>query len=129
MKARWKQAQIQTAINKALEGISVENIESSWATAEQRIQRAEAEAAARQEMAAQSLQGRIAALQDAQIDYEAEAELAKIEQRLGMRPATDSVAAPAATTSVDDSDALRELEELERKLQAAQGEGNAQSGS
>jgi phage shock protein A len=83
MKARWKQAQIQTAINKALEGISVENIESSWATAEQRIQRAEAEAAARQEMAAQSLQGRIAALQDAQIDHEAEEELAKIEQRLG----------------------------------------------
>jgi phage shock protein A len=129
MKARWKQAQIQTAINKALEGISVENIESSWATAEQRIQRAEAEAAARQEMAAQSLQGRIAALQDAQIDHEAEEELAKIEQRLGMRPATDSVAAPAAATPVDDSDALRELEELERKLQAAQGEGNAQSGS
>lgn len=127
MKARWKQAQIQTAINKALEGISVENIESSWASAEQRIQRAEAEASARQEMAAQSLQGRIAALQDAQIDYEAEAELAKIEQRLGMRPATDSVAASAATTPVDDSDALRELEELERKLQAAQGENNAQS--
>jgi predicted RND superfamily exporter protein len=80
-------------------------------------------------MAAQSLQGRIAALQDAQIDYEAEAELAKIEQRLGMRPSTDSVAASAATTPVDDSDALRELEELERKLQAAQGESNAQSGS
>jgi hypothetical protein len=28
---------------------------------------------------------------------------------------------------VDDSDALRELEELERKLQAAQGEGSSQS--
>lgn len=125
MKARWKQAQIQTAINKALEGISVENIESSWSSAEQRIQRAEAEASARQEMAAQSLQGRLAALQDAQIDHEAEEELAKIEQRLGMRPATDSVAA-APTTIVDDSDALRELEELERKLQAAQGEGTTQ---
>jgi len=127
MKARWKQAQIQNAINKALEGISIENIESSWAAAEQRIQRAEAEAAARQEMAAQSLQGRLAALQDAQIDHEAEEELAKIEQRLGLRPATDSVAAPAATTPVDDSDALRELEELERKLQAAQGEGSSPS--
>ncbi|BCW96577.1 MAG: PspA/IM30 family protein [Fimbriimonadales bacterium] len=125
MKARWKQAQIQTAINKALEGISVENIESSWSSAEQRIQRAEAEASARQEMAAQSLQGRLAALQDAQIDHEAEEELAKIEQRLGMRPAADSVAA-TPTTAVDDSDALRELEELERKLQAAQGEGTTQ---
>jgi phage shock protein A len=127
MKARWKQAQIQNAINKALEGISIENIESSWAAAEQRIQRAEAEAAARQEMAAQSLQGRLAALQDAQIDHEAEEELAKIEQRLGLRPATDSVAVPTAATTVDDSDALRELEELERKLQAAQGEGSSQS--
>lgn len=126
MKARWKQAQIQTAINKALEGISVENIESSWTSAEQRIQRAEAEASARQEMAAQSLQGRIAALQDAQIDYEAEEELAKIEQRLGMRPTNDTVA-PTPQNTVDDSEALRELEELERKLQAAQGEGNSQS--
>lgn len=126
MKARWKQAQIQTAINKALEGISVENIESSWASAEQRIQRAEAEAAARQEMAAQSLQGRIAALQDAQIDHEAEEELAKIEQRLGIRSTNDTVS-PTAQSTVDDSEALRELEELERKLQAAQGEGNSQS--
>jgi len=130
MKARWKQAQIQTAINKALEGISVENIESSWSTAEQRIQRAEAEAAARQEMAAQSLQGRIAALQDAQIDHEAEEELAKIEQRLGLRsaPTTNSVAAQTATT-VDDSEALKELEELERKLQATQGDTGTQGGA
>ncbi|MCS7301542.1 MAG: PspA/IM30 family protein, partial [Fimbriimonadales bacterium] len=127
MKARWKQAQIQTAINKALEGISLESIESSWSAAEQRIQKAEAEAKARQEMAAQSLQGRIAALQDAQIDYEAEAELQKIEQRLGMRPAsaTDSVAS-STPTSVDDSEALKELEELERKLQAAQGDSSTQ---
>lgn len=130
MKARWKQAQIQTAINKALEGISVENIESSWSTAEQRIQRAEAEASARQEMAAQSLQGRIAALQDAQIDHEAEEELAKIEQRLGLRsaPTTNSVAAQTATT-VDDSEALKELEELERKLQATQGDTGTQGGA
>jgi len=125
MKARWKQAQIQTAINKALEGISVENIESSWATAEQRIQQAEAEAAARQEMAAQSLQGRIAALQDAQIDQEAEEELSRIEQRLGMRPATASSITPGTTASVSDSEALKELEELERKLQASQGESSA----
>jgi phage shock protein A len=125
MKARWKQAQIQTAINKALEGISVENIESSWATAEQRIQQAEAEAAARQEMAAQSLQGRIAALQDAQIDQEAEEELSRIEQRLGLRSATVSSITPGTTASVSDLEALKELEELERKLQASQGESSA----
>jgi phage shock protein A len=125
MKARWKQAQIQTAINKALEGISVENIESSWATAEQRIQQAEAEAAARQEMAAQSLQGRIAALQDAQIDQEAAEELSRIEQRLGLRSATVSSITPGTTASVSDLEALKELEELERKLQASQGESSA----
>ncbi|MEJ5295817.1 MAG: PspA/IM30 family protein, partial [Fimbriimonadales bacterium] len=88
LKARWKQAQIQTAINKALEGITIESLESSWGAAEQRIQRAEAEAAARQEMAAQSLQGRVAALQDAQLDAEAEEELRRIEERMGLRPAT-----------------------------------------
>jgi phage shock protein A len=125
MKARWEQAQIQTAINKALEGISVENIESSWATAEQRIQQAEAEAAARQEMAAQSLQGRIAALQDAQIDQEAAEELSRIEQRLGLRSATVSSITPGTTASVSDLEALKELEELERKLQASQGESSA----
>ena len=125
MKARWKQAQIQTAINKALEGISVENIESSWATAEQRIQQAEAEAAARQEMAAQSLQGRIAALQDAQIDQEAAEELSRIEQRLGLRSAPVSSITPGTTASVSDLEALKELEELERKLQASQGESSA----
>ncbi|MCS7273350.1 MAG: PspA/IM30 family protein [Fimbriimonadales bacterium] len=125
MKARWKQAQIQNAINKALEGITIENLESVWSAAEQRIQRAEAEAAARQEMAAQSLQGRLAALQDAQLDYEAEQELARIEQRLGLRPAEATT-----TSAVEESDALRELEELERKLQATQrGDTSATNGT
>ncbi len=120
LKARWKQAQIQTAINKALEGISVEALESSWATAEQRIQRAEAEASARQEMAAQSLQGRIAALQDAQIDQEAEEELKQMEQRLGLRPAEAETAPAVQPAAVADADVLQELEDLERKLQSGQ---------
>ncbi len=123
LKARWKQAQIQTAINKALEGISVENLESSWNAAEQRIQRAEAESLARQEMASQSLQGRIAALQDAQIDTEAEEELSRIEQRMGLKPAPE-VSVNANTSTVDDADVLKELEELERKLQAQQGDAS-----
>ncbi len=130
LKARWKQAQIQTAINKALEGITVESLESTWGTAEQRIQRAEAEALARQEMSEQSLQGRLAALQDAHIDQEAEEELAKIEQRLGLRPApaTESVL-NVQTASVSDSEALKELEELERRLQSSQGDTAPREGS
>jgi phage shock protein A len=130
LKARWKQAQIQNAINKALEGISVEALESSWGAAEQRIQRAEAEAAARQEMAAQSLQGRIAALQDAQIDQEAEEELKQMEQRLGLSPtATVDTAPTVQPAAVAEGDVLKELEELERKLQSGQTGGDRQEGS
>jgi phage shock protein A len=130
LKARWKQAQIQNAINRALEGISIEALESSWGAAEQRIQRAEAEAAARQEMAAQSLQGRIAALQDAQIDQEAEEELKQMEQRLGLRPAAAVETAPAVQpAAVAEGDVLKELEELERKLQSGQTGTDTQAGS
>lgn len=125
LKARWKQAQIQTAINKALEGITVESLESSWGAAEQRIQRAEAEAAARQEMAAQSLQGRVAALQDAQLDAEAEEELRRIEERMGLRPATtEQSVQPTVQASVADADVLKELEELERKIQTSSGDSS-----
>lgn len=120
LKARWKQAQIQTAINKALEGIAIENLESTWSTAEQRIQRAEAEASARQEMASQSLQGRVAALQDAHIDAEAEEELRQIEERMGLRPASAQTGQPTVQASVADADVLKELEELERKLQTGE---------
>ncbi len=130
LKARWKQAQIQTAINKALEGITLESLESSWSAAEQRIQRAEAEALARQEMAEQSLQGRLAALQDTQLDAEAEEEIAKMEERLGLRPASVAESAPTVqTTSVSDSEVLKELEELERKLQSTQGDSAPREGS
>ncbi len=126
LKARWKQAQIQTAINKALEGITIESLESSWGAAEQRIQHAEAEAAARQEMAAQSLQGRVAALQDAQLDAEAEEELRRIEERMGLRPATtEQPVQPTVQASVADADVLKELEELERKLQTSSGDSSA----
>ncbi|NUL81163.1 MAG: PspA/IM30 family protein [Armatimonadetes bacterium] len=132
MKARWKQAQVQTAINKALEGLSVENIESSWETASQKIQRAEAETKARSEMASNSLTGRLAELQDAQVDVEAEEELKKMEERLGLRTAeaeavveqTVSVGgdAPAAAPNIAESDVLKELDELEQKIQSGQSE-------
>lgn len=123
MKARWKQAQIQTAINKALDGMSLENIESGWESASQRIQKAEAEASARQEMAAQSLQGRVAALQDVQVDQEAEDELIEMEKRLGLRKeetVTEAQMQAVQATAVPESDVLKELEELERKINSPQ---------
>lgn len=123
MKARWKQAQIQTAINKALDGMSLENIESGWESASQRIQKAEAEASARQEMAAQSLQGRVAALQDVQVDQEAEDELIEMEKRLGLRKeetVTEAQVQAVQAAAVPESDVLKELEELERKINSPQ---------
>lgn len=123
MKARWKQAQIQTAINKALDGMSLENIESSWESASQRIQKAEAEASARQEMAAQSLQGRVAALQDVQVDQEAEEELNEMEKRLGLRKEetiTETPVQAVQAAAAPESDVLKELEELERKINSSQ---------
>lgn len=123
MKARWKQAQIQTAINKALDGMSLENIESGWESASQRIQKAEAEASARQEMAAQSLQGRVAALQDVQVDQEAEDELVEMEKRLGLRKeetVTEAQVQAVQAAAVPESDVLKELEELERKINSPQ---------
>lgn len=130
MKARWKQSQIQTAINKALDGMSLENVDSNWEAASQRIQKAEAEASARQEMAAQSLQGRVAALQDTQIDHEAEEELAQMERRMGMRSDTVSATETETTqtvqagnaSSVLESDVVKEIEELERKLGNSEGD-------
>jgi phage shock protein A len=132
MKARWKQAQIQTAINKALDGMSLENVESGWESASQRIQKAEAEASARQEMAAQSLQGRVAALQDVQVDQEAEDELVEMEKRLGLRKEETITETPVQTVqaaAVPESDVLKELEELENKLKTSQGDSGGGSGS
>lgn len=130
LKARWKQAQIQTAINKALDGMSLESVESSWETASQRIQEAEAEAAARQEMVAHSLQGRVAALQDVQVDQEAEDELVAMEKRLGLRKEEAVTETPLQTVqaaAVPESDVLKELEELENKLKTSQGESGGGS--
>ena len=61
MKAQWKQAQVQSSISKALEGLTFENqYEGSFASAKEKIQEKQAEAAARQEMMAGSLHGKLA---------------------------------------------------------------------
>ncbi|HVL40192.1 MAG TPA: PspA/IM30 family protein, partial [Fimbriimonadaceae bacterium] len=85
MKAQWKQAQIQNSISKALEGLTFENQLESFGAAAEKIRDAQSEAAARQEMMAGSLQGKIMQLEDQAMDYEAEEALQKLEERLGMR--------------------------------------------
>ncbi|RYG26188.1 PspA/IM30 family protein [bacterium] len=131
LKAQWKNAQIQSSISKALEGLNFETeFESgSFGAARDRIANAQSEAAARQEMLGTSFSGRVMQMEEQARDMEAESELDKLEERLGMRPATAatetqtvSVGGPGAPTldAAQDaqarSDAERQLEELEKRL-------------
>jgi phage shock protein A len=96
MKAQWKQAQIQNSITKALEGLTFENQFETFGAAAEKIRNAQAEAAARQEMLGSSLQGKIMQMEDQAIDYQAEEELQKLEQKLGLNQ-------PAAPTAEEAS--------------------------
>ena len=140
MKAQWKNAQIQNSIAKALDGLTFENQFESFGVAAEKIKMAQSEAAARQEMHGESLQGKVMAMEDKAKDYEAESELDKLEQRLGMKPAAPAieqtqsvsvapsgngqapdVAVPAGPGTADPavkSEAEQQLEELEKRLQS-----------
>lgn len=138
MKAQWKNAQIQNSIAKALDGLTFENQFESFGVAAEKIRMAQSEAAARQEMQGESIQGKVMQMEDKAKDYEAEAALDQLEQRLGMRapapsieatqtvsvsPAANSqpaAAAPAGPGTNDPgvtSEAEKQLEELEKRLQ------------
>ena len=114
MKAQWKQAQIQSSISKALEGLTFESeYEGSFAAARDKIKDAQAEAAARNEMMAGSLQGKMMAMEDQAMDYTADEELRKLEEKLGMGAPTvvETAKAPEVTSDID-----AELAELEKRL-------------
>lgn len=113
MKAQWKQAQIQSSISRALEGLTFESeYEGSFAAARDKIKDAQAEAAARNEMMAGSLQGKMMAMEDKAMDYQADEELRKLEEKLGMAtPAESTAVTPEVTSDVD-----TELAELEKRL-------------
>jgi phage shock protein A len=117
LKAQWKQSQIQSAISKTLEGLTFENeYEGSFAAARDKIKDKQAEAAARQEMMAGSLQGKMVQMEDQAMDFAAEEELKKLEEKLGLAtaaPATASEAAPVESVEA-------ELEALEKRLQQGQ---------
>lgn len=131
LKAQWKQAQIQNSITKALDGLTFENQFESFGAASERIKMMQSEADARQEMHSDSIQGKLMGMQDKAMDYEADAELAKLEERLGMRPATVTEEAQTVTVAASNgqagssdpaveqqlqSQAEKELEELEKRL-------------
>lgn len=128
MKAQWKQAQIQNSISKALEGLTFENQFEGFGAAKEKIDEMQAEAAARNEMMGTSLQGKIMQMEDQAMDMQAEADLQKLEERLGMRaapvaePQTVSVAdggAPVdlpAVPEVPASAVDAELDALEKRM-------------
>ena len=128
MKAQWKNAQIQSSITKALDGLTFENEFEGFGAVKDRIATAQSEAAARQEMLAGSLQGKVMGMEDKSRDMEAESELLKLEERLGMRPATTAtvetqpVSVGGATPppppggGATMSEAEKELAELEKRL-------------
>ncbi len=123
LKTQYKQSQIQVSINKALDGLTFDNQYGSFGAAQERIREKQSEAAARQEMYGTSVHAKLAGLEDSQRDVEAESELERLEERLGLRPATTTVDAPAvqtvgsgATAASAPGEAERALEELERRL-------------
>ncbi len=117
MKAQWKQAQIETSMNKALEGMSADGTDQAFERAAAKISNARSEGQARTELARESLSGRLAGLDDVQASNAADAELAQMEQRLGLAtaPTTQaSVAAPRTPAAASDID--RQLQELEARV-------------
>ncbi|HRI43222.1 MAG TPA: PspA/IM30 family protein [Fimbriimonadaceae bacterium] len=120
MKAQWKQAQIQSSISKALEGLTFESeYEGSFAAARDKIKDKQAEASARQEMMASSLTGKMMQMEDTAMDYAADEELRKLEERLGLGTAPVTEGTELKTDTVADVDS--ELAELEKRIQGTQG--------
>jgi len=117
MKAQWKQAQIENSMNKALEGMSADGTDQAFERAAAKISNASSEGKARTELARESLSGKLAGLDDVQASSAADAELAQMEQRLGLASRPAATAAPAHTTvTTSASDIDRQLQELEARV-------------
>ena len=117
LKANMKQAQIQIEINKAIDGMQLDETAQSWDRAEERIRTMQSEASARAEVAKTSVNSRLDALDDQQIDVEADKALQELEAKLGLgaAPITTSTTTTAVTTA-QESDIDKQLRELEQKL-------------
>jgi len=116
MKAQWKQSQIEISINKALEGFTTDGTDQAFERAQQKISNSRSESMARTELAKESLTGRVAALDDVQANSAADAELAQLEQKLGLAPKSATVSPATATNPVPADDLDRQLQELEAKV-------------
>lgn len=114
MKTQWKQSQIEISLNKALEGMTTDGTDAAFERAANKISNARSESQARAELARESLNGRLAKLDDVEADATADAQLAEMEQRMGLAPKpqpTTTSTTPAATSDID-----RQLQELEARV-------------
>ena len=117
LKANLKQSQIQIEINKAIDGMQMDETAQSWDRAEERIRTMQSEASARAEVAKTSVNSRLEALDDQQIDVEADKALQELEQKLGLGAAPVTTATATTTVSTaQESDIDKQLRELEQKL-------------
>lgn len=115
LKAQWKQSQIEISINKALEGLTTDHADAAFERAQSKIGNARSESMARSELARESLNGRLATLGDVQANSAADAELAQLEQKLGMGTApAATTSTPARAASPDEID--KQLAELEARV-------------
>lgn len=118
LKANMKQAQIQIAINKALDGLQSDDSSQSFTRAQERIQSMQSEAQARAEVAKTSLQSRMDSLEDSQVDASTDQALAELEGKLGLGAGAPQtvVTQTAAPQAKRDDDIDQQLRELEQKL-------------
>lgn len=118
MKTQWKQSQIEISLNKALEGMTTDGTDHAFERAAAKISNAHSESQARTELAKESLNGRLAKLDDVEMNTNADAQLAEMEQRMGLAPkpqATTSTT-PASVTPTATSEVDRQLQELEARV-------------
>ncbi|MCL5284076.1 MAG: PspA/IM30 family protein [Armatimonadetes bacterium] len=132
LKANMKQAQIQIAIGKALDSLQSDETSQSWDRAEERIRNMQSEAQARNEIAGTSMSSKLAALQDSQVDVQADQALADLKTKLGIstpQPATETAANVTTGATATDTDVEKQLSELETKIQQTQSGGTSTTGS
>ena len=117
LKAQWKQSQIEISINKALDGLTTDNSDAAFERAQSKISNSRSESMARSELSRESLNGRIAGLEDVQANSAADAELAKLEAKMGLGSAASvtttstTAARPASQDEID-----KQLAELEARV-------------
>lgn len=107
LKANYKSAQVQNAIEKALSEFNIVNTNEGFGAASEKVLNMQSEAAARAEMRSTSLAGKVAELEDATYDFGAQSALADLEKQLGFTPHSDAV----SSTNNNAEDALNQLEQ------------------